>query len=344
MKEIGRQLYLRGMHRMFGHPTIGTFCALLSGIFIIRASANLYFVRLLSSGGVQMDLSQISAGWFLYLGLYLSCCGSLSAFHISFVLPQRSFVGLQRSGRRFRRLFLGQAALLRPMNLAVLVLSVVGFYILARTGASAADLASGLVLLLISAAAGSFIFRFTAALSPGMIDSQILEFVSLLFIVMLNPEVMAYGGHIRIGLRAEAPPFDRLYLSIAAVATVSLILSALLVAVKLLSGRGRPRSYKAPLLGWYFRYFGVKFWFLLYLIAVPAFSLPILSSSLKRSVYAGFVLFCLASWLLFINHCDNQLAESLGQKAALSRGRRLFAKPAALHLLLTLLPLAGLFV
>ena len=108
MKVISMRLFSRGMHRMFGNPSLGTFSGFLTVMFLIRAAVNLYYVCYMSSGETRIDILQISNNWFLFSGAYFISCSSLSAFHIGFALPDRSFLELSSGAVKFKSILLSR--------------------------------------------------------------------------------------------------------------------------------------------------------------------------------------------------------------------------------------------
>ena len=159
MNEIARQLYSRSMHRMFGHPQLGTATAFLSVIFIIRSAVNLYFVQMIYGGTTEIMYRQISNGWFIYIGAYFVVCSSLSAFHTSFALPQNCFISDTAAGKDFRIRFIRHAAVVRPMNIIMLTLSAAGVFIFSSTSGSAVLALSACIIMAFSIFVSFFLIQ-----------------------------------------------------------------------------------------------------------------------------------------------------------------------------------------
>ena len=69
--RLSRSLFLRGIHRMAGNPTLGTFTGFLTGIFLIRVAANIYLSIYLAKEGSVIDFIQIASAHFILLSAYI---------------------------------------------------------------------------------------------------------------------------------------------------------------------------------------------------------------------------------------------------------------------------------
>ncbi len=342
MKEISKLLYTRSLHRMFGNPTVGTLTGFLTMIYIIRTSVNLYFVNLISGGNACMESSQIAAGWFLYLGTYFIICSSLSAFHISFALPKRCFICLTPEGKRFRSGFLKHAAFIRPMNLVVAVLAVTGLFIFCGLKPGFKIILTGILILTVSMVISFFIFRLTEIMDIGMLEVQLIEAVMLSLLVLINPDVINSGGIVRFLIFGKFIPFNSAAIIILSFIFVTFITISLLILTKIISILNAKfhdlKLHTGPLESWHLHFFKITYWLVLYLFIFSVLLSDFISASVKQKITAGFIIFNLISYIVFIIHCENIIRTKFRKKLLTVEHILLTASTFLSHILLTFIP------
>ena len=342
MREYTRILYNRSLHRTFGNSGIGSVAVFMTFLFLLRSAVNLYFVFEFSSGKADMNLSQISAGWFIYIALYIMLCSSLSAFHVSFALPSFCFIDLSEKGKVFRRNFLARAAILRPANILILALIVTAFFIFSSVTTDYFIIFRGIILIAASIALSAAAFRIAGLIYPGKLEIQVLETGFLLLFIIINPDLFPKQGVVVLlfqGVFLQLDSFLTSAIILASLFCGQIILLLLLKFVSELNKRLKSGFASRPLIAWYLRFYNLNFWLLLYILIIPVVSAPVFDASIKTRALVVYFIFSALAFLIFINHCDNFLNESWQKKLLAKSNIKIILSPAMIHLLLTILPM-----
>ena len=336
------------MHRSFGNPSLGTLSAFMTVLILIRAGVNLYFTAdIISAGKADLNLNQIASGWYFYIAAYIITCSSLSAYHVNFALPDISFLNISPRGKIFRKTFLRQSVILKPMNIVFILLTAAGSIIFISAGGGLKIILSGLLLIGASVPAAALIFKIAGALSIEKSESLILESILLLMLFLMNPDVISRNGSVVMLVQGMLFRFDSAVMLIVFSLCVFSLACSLLIITKFLSVLNTGIRFTkniSPFTGWYWKFFTVRYWFILYLFAIPFMLTPAFSTPMKRRFIVVFILFSAFSFLVFINQCRNNIKEYLLNPFPLKNNSRLFNSTLLLHLVLTLLPLSALFI
>ncbi|MDC7126967.1 MAG: hypothetical protein PQJ46_15450 [Spirochaetales bacterium] len=341
-KEISRILYSRSMHRMNGNPSIATLNGYLSVIFIIRSAANLFLIYSYSAAESTANYAQISIGWILYLCSYFIFCSSLSAFHVSFAVPLDSFLGNSPNGKTFRRIFLRQAAIIRPMNITMFALGVIGFFIFTFTNINFLTKFSLIIITVICITMAYGVFRLSIKLKLGKQEMQILEAVLLSTLVILNPDIVNHEGKIIFLIYGSNIPFDNFLIVAISIVSIGFLVCILLFFTKFVTAINiflqNKKSTSSPLVSWYFHFFKITFWFVLYMIMIPLLSLNLVSHITQAKIFGGYAAFCVISYIFFLMNCENTIQSELRCKLLKKKNILYLSKVSFLHLGLTCLP------
>ena len=347
MKEYTRILYNRGLHRSFGNSGLGSFAVFLTFLFLLRAAVNLYFVFEFSSGGADLNLQQISSGWFMQIAVYIILCSSLSAFHLSFAIPQSSFLDFSSSGNNFKKHFLRRAALLRPANIFILALLACGFFVFGSVSSSPLIILRGGILVAVSVLISTAVFKIARFIYPGKLEIQLLETGILFLLVIINPDIFQKNGLLVLLYYGLLINFDNIKTLLIIFISAFCGHTVLLLLLKIMSVINRKLKTGisiSPMSAWYVRYLKINFWIFLYILIFPILLAPVFDVSVKIRAIVVYIVFCLFAFLIFLNHCENSLAERWQLSLIRGKGRLLLIKPVAVHLLLTLLPCVVLFL
>jgi hypothetical protein len=176
---------------------------------------------------------------------------------------------------------------------------------------------------------------------------RIAEMLCLLFLVGLNPDIGSRSSRVSLFLGGVFFPLHSLWQIAAAIgaaaaaAILLLILTRALSALSSLIRRGLPSQ---PLDSWYRRIIRMRFWALLYLIAIPVLVSPFTAPGTKRWTLALAVLSGTASYVYFLARCETALLEKWRLSLFEGSSIRLVARSAVLHMALTAVPVVGYFI
>ena len=346
--KLSRSLFWRGTHRMLGNPTLGTFTVFLTGLFLIRVAANIYLSIYLTKEGSTVDAIQITSAHFILLSAYIIWVGSLATFRLSFALPRLCFVNFAPYERRFRSGFLRHIAVLRPMNLAsLLIIILIAFAFSMVFGMWHAIMTRAFVVLFFTFLGIVLVITVTSWVSPGRSEIQIIEMLYMMFLVTLNPDTGSFNKHVSIFFRGIYSPVQSVWEVVAAVGLIVLFAVLILLLVKILSAVDnlfrRQLSFNM-LERWYWRFFRVRFWGLLYIIITPILMSPFILISTKRLVLILFIFIGVLSYLFFIAHSENTLREKWRSSLFDKGNIRLILRSVLIHIGLTLIPVFGYII
>lgn len=337
-------LLQRGTHRLQGNPSLGTFSAFLTLLFFIRIAANLYLAVDLSSRGSSLDAVQIAGAHFVYLAAYGIVIGSLSAFRVGFALPQVCFINFSPLGRSFRNGFIRRAAFLRPLNMVFLAVFIAAAVMFSMVNESWQPIVFRASIVFISVVFGIVIVVTAASrLIPGRSEIQLMETLSLLVLVGLNPDIAGKSGLVGVSFRGFSLDFHPILELEFLVAVIIVLALIILLIIKVLSAAGSLFQKQAPMRpmeSWYRRFIRIKWWVLLYAAVTPVFASPFFSSAAKRWALIAAILFSIFSYAYFIAQCENTLREKWRISLYDKGNVKLLMSSFLLHIILTLVPLA----
>jgi hypothetical protein len=348
--RLSRRLYRRGTHRLLGNPFLGSLTAFLTLLLLIRIAANFYIVVKISITNPDIDAVQIASAHFIYLSAYAVWVGTLSVCRIGLALPRLCSVDFALHGKRFRSMFVRQAALFRPVTTAYLSMMLLTAFVFSAIRGSWGEVsARGLIVLSSTLAAVIIVtaVAFRSALSRSEI--QLMEILYLLFLLVLNPDIGSYNGSVDVffffaGLHYS---FSGLWQVASAMGLIAVLALLVLLLVRVLTGVGNWFGRRIPLRPvekWYWRFLRIRSWIFLYAVVAPVFLSSTISPGVKRWTLGIAMLFAVASYLYFITHIENTLHEKWRCSLFEKGNTRLIARSAVAHAVLTAIPVLGYFV
>ncbi len=336
------------MHRTFGNPALGTFTGFLTVVFLIRITVNLYFVFVLNHSGAALNITQVSGLYFIYLSAYAILVGPLASLHISFALPDLSFIDLSPGRDRFRTEFLRRAILIRPMNLVTAAILIIAVFIFSTMGERPFAVIGIACILLCSVVLSYFIiFRIVSWASPSLPEIQGLELLYLMIIVLLNPDISNVEGSICL-VFSGIPCFFESFISIVFGLGIILILSVTILvffkAISSISSLFKGQMSLSIIESWYWRFFKIRFWIFIYFLLFPMLIIPVFPEKMRLWSLAIFLIFGTLSYLYFISQCENSLKEKWRSSLLMKKNRKLIIRSLAVHIILMLIPVAGFYL
>jgi hypothetical protein len=296
----------------------------------------------LSNKGVSIDGVQIASAHFVYLFAYMVGIGSLASLRIGSALPDTCFIDFAPYGKRFRTRFIRRIALLRPTNLAslsIVVLFALVFSVI--SGNWVMITLRALVVLLATLAGIIVVIAVASRTDPGRSEIQIIETLSLLFLVTLNPDIGSSDSRLSIYFRAIRYSLTGVWEIGAVVVLIVMLVLFILLLVRILtavSNAFRVRLALSPMERWYWRFLRIRSWVFLYLLATPVFISSVISIATKRWALVLSLLFGVVSFLFFLTHCENTLHEKWRCSLFESGNLRLAARAILTHIFLMLVP------
>lgn len=346
--KLSRALFWRGTHRMLGDPTIGTITGFLTGIFLIRVSANIYLSIYLANTGSTVDIIQIASTHFVILSAYIILVGSLATFRISLALPELCFIDFSPYRRRFRSGFIRQTAVLRPMNItSITIIIFMAFIFSIIFGLWNAIMFRASIVLFFTFSGFLIVIKVLSIFHPGRSEIQILELLYILLLVSLNPDTGSFQNQVSIFFSGNYSSIHSVLEIISIIGLIVMAALLILLLLKMLSTidnlfhRQLPSH---PLEKWYWRFFQLRFWMLLYILITPVFISSFIPISTKGWILILFILFSALSYSFFINHCENTLREKWRMSLFEAGNIRLITRSVLIHTGLTLIPVLGYII
>lgn len=330
---------------MLGNPFLGSLAAFLTVLYLIRIGANLYIFIDLSNKGSNVDALQIAAAHNVFLFAYAVWVGAPASLRISLALPSLCFVNFAPQERRFRSRFVGRTAILRPMNLAsVLIMLSTAIFFSINSGCWR-SIAAGTLIVLASLIVAVFIVTAVARRClQTRAEIQLTEILYLLLLVSLNPDIGSSGGRASIlfrGIHHFRFSILEIGCAVALIVIVALLVLLLFRVSSAANRLFRRRISLSPMERWYWRFLRIRTWALLYLVVVPVFISRTIPPGVKRWTLVLSTLFGAASYLYFISDCENNLNEKWRCSLADRGNIRLIARSLVVHLMLMTIPVLG---
>ena len=221
------------MQRSLWNPTIGTFRAFITFMFLVRIAADIFIVVNITGKDAQINTVQIASVILVFLAAYAVCIESLATFRVSFALPQLSFIDITPNARRFKNQFLRHVAIYRPMNIAIVTFILIAAVLLsAVSGSWSAIIVRALVALCCVLAGAAAIIAVASRIRPDRSDLQIFEILFLLILIALNPDIRPHGDQVVIIFSGFYLPFERTWQVAAAIGLVTLGILGVLLLTK----------------------------------------------------------------------------------------------------------------
>lgn len=335
------------MQRSLWNPTIGTFRAFITFIFLVRIAADIFIVVSITGKGGQINTVQIASVILVFLAAYAVCIESLATFRVSFALPQLSFIDITPNAHRFKNRFLRHIAIYRPMNIVIVTFILIAAVLLSAVSDSSSAIAiRALVVLCCVLAGASAIISVASRIRPGRSDLQIFEILFLLILIALNPDIRPYSGQVVIIFSGFYISFERTWQVGAAIGLVTLAVLGVLLLTKIRPVFGtffRSRTTFSPMEGWYWRFVRVKNWGLYYLIVIPMLISELIPRGTSRLALILFEILTAVSYLYFIASSENSLREKWRYSLFEKGNIKLIIKSAIIHIVLMLIPAAVFF-
>ena len=348
IKEYLKTLQRRGSHRLAGNSILGSINAYLNGFFFIRMIVNFGLVLDLAGRGSALNMPQIAEVFSLTLFLYLAGIGSLSTHCVGLSLPGTSFITLSPGGREFRTRFLVRSAVSRPLHIiaaAFLIISAVAFSFIG--GLWERTLFTCCVPLLITPLAMYGTVALAARTLRTRQETQILEFIILLFIITRNPDIGPHDGMVAMSFAGYYLSVYSLPAFLAATGAIAAATPLLLLVGGALSVIGRHVSRSAifsPIAHWYLRLIKIRTWVIVYIAAVPALFSSLATAGMKRWTMVMFVFFAAGSFLYFIISCEDTLKRSWRRSLFDGGNRRHLMEAAGIHAACIFVPVIGFII
>jgi hypothetical protein len=350
VNRLSRELHKRGKHRLLGNPFLGSLTAFLTLLVLIRITANFYIVIALSNTNPRIDAVQIASALFVFLSAYMVWVGTLNGCRIALSLPRLCYIDFAICGKRFRSMFMRQVAFFRPVTIAYLSIMLLTALVFSGICGSWGVILFRCSIALCSViAAVIFVTVFASGSGLSRPEIQVMEVLYLLFLLALNPDIGSYNDlvslHFLFGkLRF---PFYDLWTFLLAVGSIVLLALLVLFIVRVLTGVNNlfhRQISLSPMESWYWRFLRIRSWVFLYVIVTPIFVSSTISLSVKVWTLVATVLFGVAAYLYFINHCENSFNEKW-RCSLLDKGNiRLIARSVLVHAVLMFMPVLGYVV
>lgn len=348
-KELNRYseiLRNRGIHRLSGPSSLTAFSAFLILILLLRVFANLYMLIDIYRHGNPVDLRQFTGIMLAYGAALMLWCGSLASYRTGLSIPEGSFIDHHPRGQVFRRVFYLRSALLQPRN----VISA-GIIIIASLVPGLLKFSTHLAALIICTVVFVYIgmvliFRLLGRLKLNPFETEIIETLFLLFLVLLNPDLGPGEGSAVLLVRGVFYPFNTIRQVLLIFSFILFTAVFVLVIMKLASRIGFRMKLKKPmppLQAWYWRLLRARTWLLLYFLLFAIFMSPYMAVKVKTYSFILSIIFCAISFLFFLSYCDNTLREKWGRPLINKRNMPLLFRLSILPLL-TALPPVILFI
>jgi hypothetical protein len=345
--KLAKSLFHRGMQRSLWNPTIGTFRAFITFIFLVRIAADIFIVVNIAGKGAQINTVQIASVILVFLAAYAVCIESLATFRVSFALPQLSFIDITPGARRFKNRFLRHVAIYRPMNIVIMAFILIAAVLFSAVSGSWSTIAiRALVVLCCVLAGATAIISVASRIRPGRSDLQIFEILFLLILIALNPDIRSYNDQVVIIFSGFYISFEKTWQVGTAIGLVTSGVLAVLLLTKIRPVFGtyfRRRTTFSPMEGWYWRFVRVKNWVLYYLIVIPMLISELIPRGTSRWVLILFEILTAVSYLYFIASSENSLREKWRYSLFEKGNVRLIMKSGMIHIVLMLVPVAVYF-
>jgi hypothetical protein len=350
VNRLSRELYRRGAHRLLGNPFLGSLSAFLTLLILIRIAANFYIVVKISDTNPAIDAVQIASAHFIFLFAYAIWVGTLSGYRIGLAMPPLCSLDFAIKGRRFRSMFMRQAAFFRPVTAAYLVIMLLtAFVFSAISGSWGIILSRCATVLSLTIVAVVVVTAVVSRFGLSRSEIQIMEILYLLFLLAMNPDLGSYNGLVRQHFLFGKLRYSFYSLWTVGMAVGVIVILALLVLsiVRFLTGINnlfRRQIPLSPMERWYWRFLRIRSWVFLYVIVTPIFVSSTVSLSIKGWTLVLSVLFGVASYLYFITHCENTLHEKWRCSLFDEGNVRFIARTVLVHAALMVIPVLGYLV